>query len=220
MDGDASLTGPSTPSGAPDDTATSRRRLASKWDSEGSDDDRDEVSVKKKKKAKTSIVKDSIEGTPSTEQQFAQVDHDAAAQSVIDSDDQPNEQYGRMADDGIEYNEHSESNAPSASPIPSKPRYRTAFDGPILASCRSVDNYEKLNRIEEGSYGVVYRARDRKTGEVVALKKLKLENEKNGFPVTTLREIHTLLLAKHRHIVDVREIVVTPSYAGYDHFEL
>ncbi|KAJ3073134.1 hypothetical protein HDU98_002170 [Podochytrium sp. JEL0797] len=83
-----------------------------------------------------------------------------------------------------------------------------------LQACRSVDAYEKLNRIEEGSYGIVYRAKDRATGEIVALKKLKLENEKNGFPVTTLREIHTLLLAKHPNIVDVREIVVTPSYSG------
>ncbi|KAJ3242069.1 hypothetical protein HDU81_007823 [Chytriomyces hyalinus] len=89
-----------------------------------------------------------------------------------------------------------------------------ALMGPSLVSCRSVDRYEKLNRIEEGSYGIVYRARDRETGEIVALKKLKLENEKNGFPVTTLREIHTLLLSKHPNIVDVREIVVTPSYAG------
>ncbi|KAL2916188.1 hypothetical protein HK105_204279 [Polyrhizophydium stewartii] len=85
---------------------------------------------------------------------------------------------------------------------------------PFIRPCRSVDNYEKLNRIEEGSYGIVYRARDRATGEIVALKKLKLQNETNGFPVTTLREIHTLLMAKHPHIVDVREIVVTPSLSG------
>ncbi|KAG0051039.1 hypothetical protein BGZ83_004194 [Gryganskiella cystojenkinii] len=79
---------------------------------------------------------------------------------------------------------------------------------PVLTGCRSVENYEKLNRISEGSYGVVYRARDRITGDIVALKKLKLDQEKNGFPVTSLREIYTLLLAKHPHIVNVREIVV------------
>lgn len=79
---------------------------------------------------------------------------------------------------------------------------------PVLTGCRSVENYEKLNRISEGSYGVVYRARDRITGDIVALKKLKLEQEQNGFPVTSLREIYTLLLAKHPHIVNVREIVV------------
>ncbi|KAI1314369.1 hypothetical protein EDD11_002234 [Mortierella claussenii] len=79
---------------------------------------------------------------------------------------------------------------------------------PVLTGCRSVENYEKLNRISEGTYGVVYRARDRVTGEIVALKKLKLDQEKNGFPITSLREVYTLLLAKHPHIVNVREIVV------------
>ncbi|KAJ3175260.1 hypothetical protein HDU87_006342 [Geranomyces variabilis] len=101
--------------------------------------------------------------------------------------------------------------APPAAPI--KPQ-RTHLPGPPLVSCRNVDNYEKLNRIEEGAYGIVYRARDRQTGEIVALKKLKLENERNGFPVTSLREIHTLLLAKHPNIVNVKEIVVTPNMSG------
>ncbi|TPX34514.1 hypothetical protein SmJEL517_g02841 [Synchytrium microbalum] len=81
--------------------------------------------------------------------------------------------------------------------------------GPLIAGCRSVDAYEKLNRIEEGAYGVVYRARDKVSGEIVALKKLKLDKEKMGFPVTSLREIHTLLLSKHVNIVDVKEIVVS-----------
>lgn len=73
--------------------------------------------------------------------------------------------------------------------------------------CRSVENYEKLNRIEEGTYGVVYRAKDKRTGEVVALKRLKLDEEKNGFPITSLREITTLLQLKHPNIVNVKEVV-------------
>lgn len=83
--------------------------------------------------------------------------------------------------------------------------------GPIISSCRSVDEFEKLNRIEEGSYGIVYRAKDKRTGEIVALKKLKLENEKDGFPITSIREIHTLKLAQHPNIVKVTEIVATPN---------
>ncbi|KAH8548142.1 kinase-like domain-containing protein [Umbelopsis sp. PMI_123] len=83
---------------------------------------------------------------------------------------------------------------------------------PTLHSCRHVDNYEKLNRIEEGAYGVVFRARDRKTGDIVALKKFKLEKEKNGFPITSLREIRTLMLAKHPNIVNIREIVVGDKF--------
>lgn len=40
--------------------------------------------------------------------------------------------------------------------------------------CRPVTEFEKLNRIGEGTYGVVYRARDTVSNKVVALKKLTL----------------------------------------------
>jgi cell division cycle 2-like protein len=80
---------------------------------------------------------------------------------------------------------------------------------PLLQGCRSVYVYEKLNHIEEGSYGVVSRARDKETGDIVALKKLKMDQEKNGFPITSLREIKTLMtVGHHPNIVRVREIVV------------
>lgn len=74
--------------------------------------------------------------------------------------------------------------------------------------CRQVNNFERLNHIEEGSYGWVSRAKDITTGEVVALKKLKMENSPDGFPVTGLREIQTLLEARHPNVVYLREIVI------------
>lgn len=79
---------------------------------------------------------------------------------------------------------------------------------PPLESCRSVYCYERLNHIEEGSYGIVFRARCKTTGAIVALKKLKMDKEKNGFPITSLREIQTLMVCAHDNIVRVREIVV------------
>ncbi|KAM7309679.1 cyclin-dependent kinase 11B isoform X2 [Ixodes scapularis] len=79
---------------------------------------------------------------------------------------------------------------------------------PAIQGCRSVEEFHCLNRIEEGTYGVVYRARDKQTDEIVALKRLKMEKEKEGFPITSLREINTLLKAQHPNIVTVREIVV------------
>lgn len=79
---------------------------------------------------------------------------------------------------------------------------------PAIRGCRNVEEFQWLNRIEEGTYGVVYRAKDRRTGDIVALKKLKMEREKEGFPITSLREINTLLKAQHPNIVTVREIVV------------
>ncbi|KAJ5172533.1 hypothetical protein N7492_005126 [Penicillium capsulatum] len=74
--------------------------------------------------------------------------------------------------------------------------------------CRHVDNFERLNHIEEGSYGWVSRAKDINTGEVVALKKLKIENSPDGFPVTGLREIQTLFEARHSNVVYLREVVM------------
>lgn len=80
---------------------------------------------------------------------------------------------------------------------------------PPLASCRSVYSYTRLNHIEEGTYGIVFRARCNETGGIYALKKLKLEEEKQGFPITSLREVMALMVAgEHENVVGVREIVV------------
>jgi cell division cycle 2-like protein len=74
--------------------------------------------------------------------------------------------------------------------------------------CRSVDCYERLNEIEEGSYGVVYRARDVQSGVVYALKQVKMENTDEGFSVHALREISILMAHPHTNVVAVREMVV------------
>ncbi|KAF8272889.1 Pkinase-domain-containing protein [Lactarius quietus] len=79
---------------------------------------------------------------------------------------------------------------------------------PPLTSSRSVYSYERLNSIEEGSYGVVFRAREKQTGDIVALKKLKLDEEKHGFPITALREINALMSCRHDNVVGIREVVV------------
>ncbi|TFY80766.1 hypothetical protein EWM64_g3238 [Hericium alpestre] len=84
---------------------------------------------------------------------------------------------------------------------------RGRFHPPITSS-RSVYCYERLNAIEEGSYGIVFRARDKQTGDIVALKKLKLDEEKHGFPITALREINALMAARHENVVRIREVVV------------
>ncbi|KAJ1360869.1 hypothetical protein KIN20_019963, partial [Parelaphostrongylus tenuis] len=75
--------------------------------------------------------------------------------------------------------------------------------------CRSVIQFDCVNRVEEGAFGVVYRAKNKRTDEIVALKRLKIEKEREGFPITALREINMLLKAgKHENIVNVREILI------------
>ena len=58
--------------------------------------------------------------------------------------------------------------------------------------CRFVSEFEKLNRIGEGTYGIVYRARDTKTGEIVALKTMNFTLTEDGVPMSILREISLL----------------------------
>lgn len=74
--------------------------------------------------------------------------------------------------------------------------------------CRSVNCFVKLNCIGEGTYGTVYRARDKETGQIRALKKLRMKKEKGGFPLTSIREIKILKSINHPNIVNLLEIVV------------
>lgn len=100
--------------------------------------------------------------------------------------------------------------SPEPDPVASKvsPAKLLRFPAPEWGPCRHVDNFEKLNHIEEGSYGWVSRAKEIATGEVVALKKLKMDNANDGFPVTGLREIQTLMASRHTNIVGLREVVM------------
>ena len=78
---------------------------------------------------------------------------------------------------------------------------------PFLGCARSVADFEKLNRIGEGTYGVVFRARDTHSKEIVALKRVRTEKDK-GLPISSLREINLLLKISHRNIVKLKEVAV------------
>jgi cell division cycle 2-like protein len=77
-----------------------------------------------------------------------------------------------------------------------------------VQSCRSVESYEKIERIDEGTYGVVYLAREISSGSLVALKRLKPERNSDGLPISTLREISILCNLRHPNIIAVTEVVV------------
>ncbi|KAI6185232.1 putative serine/threonine-protein kinase [Aphelenchoides besseyi] len=79
---------------------------------------------------------------------------------------------------------------------------------PGIWGCRSINEFKLLNRISEGTFGVVYRAQERQTDEIFALKQLKMEKEKEGFPITSLREINMLMKCRrHPNVVALKEIV-------------
>lgn len=78
----------------------------------------------------------------------------------------------------------------------------------FFGTSRVVDDFEKLNKVGEGTYGVVYRAKDKKTNEIVALKRIRMERENDGLPISSLREIKLLKTLRHDNVVLVKEVAV------------
>ena len=72
-----------------------------------------------------------------------------------------------------------------------------------------IDKYEKIEVIGEGTYGIVYKARDTDTGEIYALKKIRLESEDEGIPSTAIREIALLKELQHPNIVRLVNVLHT-----------
>ncbi|KEY71605.1 hypothetical protein S7711_06065 [Stachybotrys chartarum IBT 7711] len=83
-----------------------------------------------------------------------------------------------------------------------------------------MDNYQKLEKVGEGTYGVVYKARDlRNKGRIVALKKIRLEAEDEGVPSTAIREISLLKEMDNQNIVQLFNIVHVDGHKLYLVFE-
>ncbi|XP_046966967.1 cyclin-dependent kinase 2 [Vanessa cardui] len=74
-----------------------------------------------------------------------------------------------------------------------------------------MENFSRVEKIGEGTYGVVYKARDRITGKEIALKKIKLENEPEGVPSTALREISVLRELKHPAVVRLLDVLLADT---------
>lgn len=67
--------------------------------------------------------------------------------------------------------------------------------------------YRKVEKIGEGTYGVVYKAVDTRTGEFVAMKKIRTEAEEEGVPSTAIREIAFLKELQHPNVVTLKEVL-------------
>jgi cyclin-dependent kinase 9 len=72
--------------------------------------------------------------------------------------------------------------------------------------CDPIEKYLSLTKIGQGTFGEVFKAKNNVTGKIVALKKVLMDNEKEGFPITALREIKILQLLKHENVVNLIEI--------------
>lgn len=84
-------------------------------------------------------------------------------------------------------------------------------ENPLLQGCNSIENYLYLNKIHEGAYGVVFRARDKISNKQYAIKSIKIFRNTSGFPEVFLREINFLLGIDHANIIKMKEVVVGNS---------
>lgn len=66
--------------------------------------------------------------------------------------------------------------------------------------------YERQEKIGEGAYGVVYKARDTSTSATVALKRIRLDAEEEGVPCTAIREVSLLKELRHENIVKLLDV--------------
>jgi cyclin-dependent kinase 2 len=82
-----------------------------------------------------------------------------------------------------------------------------------------MENYHQPVKIGEGTYGVVYKARDKLTNQFVALKKIQLDNDSEGVPSTAIREITLLKELDHRNVVKLLDVIVSNNrlYIVFEH---
>uniref|UniRef100_A0A8C7XTI1 Cell division control protein 2 homolog n=1 Tax=Oryzias sinensis TaxID=183150 RepID=A0A8C7XTI1_9TELE len=74
-----------------------------------------------------------------------------------------------------------------------------------------MEDYVKIEKIGEGTYGVVYKGRHKSTGQVVAMKKIRLESEEEGVPSTAVREVSLLQELKHPNVVRLLDVLMQES---------
>ena len=74
-----------------------------------------------------------------------------------------------------------------------------------------VEDFLKIEKIGEGTYGVVFKGKNKKTNEIVAMKKIRLESEEEGVPSTAIREVSLLKELQHPNIVMLQDVIMQES---------
>ncbi|CAL8148396.1 unnamed protein product [Orchesella dallaii] len=86
-----------------------------------------------------------------------------------------------------------------------------------------IDDYQRIEKLGEGTYGVVYKCKHKRTGELAALKRIRIENEDEGVPPTALREISILKeLNLHPNVVGLRDVIMQEGklYLVFDYLSM
>jgi CTD kinase subunit alpha len=92
---------------------------------------------------------------------------------------------------------------------PSEPEVDAVTRPPSPSMTSRRELYAIVSQVGEGTFGKVYKARNTITNVHVALKRIRMEAEKDGFPVTAMREIKLLQSLRHQNIVRLYEMMVS-----------
>ena len=107
------------------------------------------------------------------------------------------------------YDARTAAAAAAATPVDAvgKPAPPWANDQPEAAEAvapfhtGSLETYDIIQKVGQGSYGEVFKAQRRHTSDLVALKRIRLGHEGEGFPITTVREVQLLRQLRHPNVV-------------------
>jgi len=96
----------------------------------------------------------------------------------------------------------------AAATVPDVDSLSVGYQAQSSGVARRISKYTNLTKIGEGTYGIVYRATNSETGEDCALKKIRVDEDEDGFPSTALREIALLkeVSSHHPNIVLLQEV--------------
>ncbi|ODV94762.1 hypothetical protein PACTADRAFT_69742 [Pachysolen tannophilus NRRL Y-2460] len=131
------------------------------------------------------------------------------ARNKLGFDDEEDEEDEDGGDNYPETNHHHQYD---------KPAQRKLF---LEIQKRTTPIYERIQQVGEGTYGKVYKAKNRLTDKLVALKRLRLESEREGFPITAMREIRLLQSFQHENVSSLTEMMVEKNsiYMIFEYME-
>ena len=81
-------------------------------------------------------------------------------------------------------------------------------------SAEKSELYSIVSQVGEGTFGKVYKAMNNVSKNLVALKRIRMETERDGFPVTAMREIKLLQSLKHENVIRLYEMMVSNGKSG------
>ncbi|KAG8179489.1 hypothetical protein JTE90_027201 [Oedothorax gibbosus] len=88
----------------------------------------------------------------------------------------------------------------------------TVPDSHRYGKCRLISEFERISLIGEGAYGTIYKVKELKTGDIYALKKLRIETKNECLSKNFIREINILKSLHHDNIINQHGIAVGRNF--------